>query len=75
MKRPSSTEILSICGQLERVAAEIMIERGEAIYIALKDFPAGAPLHDDTGRPAAFAIRIEQNLRRTFDELVADLRA
>jgi hypothetical protein len=75
MKRSRDTEILSIFGQLERVAANIMIEAGEVTRIDLKDFPKGAPFQNDAGQVASFAIIIKRSLRRKFDDLVAELRA
>ncbi len=39
MARSSSIEIFSIFGQIERVAAQIMIDNGEAKRIDVKDFP------------------------------------
>lgn len=72
---PRETQIVSICGQLERVAAEIMLKRGVVTRIDLKDFPLGAPLKDNIGQPAAFAIIIREKFMPEFNELVAKLRA
>lgn len=70
------SKIASISGQLERVAAEIMIKAGEIKRIDVKDFPPNVPLFDDAGRPVSFAVVFpNKRVEAKFDALAADLRA
>lgn len=70
-----STEIWSIFNQIERVASEIMIERGKAIKIPIEDFPVGAPLVNDVGTRASFGLIIKRKDVPEFNALCAELRA
>lgn len=68
--------ISSISGQLERVAAEIMLDAGKIVRIETKDFPPGVEKVDAIGRPINFAVVFSSPEREAeFDALVRELRA
>lgn len=66
----------SIFGQIEEVAAEIMVERGLARRIEYRDIPTEMQ-RNEAGTPARFAIWIFDPKHSTavFENLIADLRA
>lgn len=66
----------SIFGQIEEVAATIMVERGQAMRIEPKDIPAEV-LYNDAGTIARFAIWFHDRRRGSaiLNELIKDLRA
>lgn len=68
-----TTEIFSIFGQLEKVAAEIMIERGEAKKIDAADIPASVAVND-AGTRAYFAVSMPKARVKAFDKLIRELR-
>lgn len=68
--------ISSISGQLERVAAQIMLDAGEIVRIEVEDFPANVPRIDAIGRSVNFAVVFSSRQREErFDALVRELRA
>lgn len=75
MSKLLSSQIFSISGQIECVVAELMIERGKATKIELKDFPDTVARFDDANRPVQFAIIIQNQFSSEFNELIANLRA
>ena len=68
------TEVYSIFGQIESVAAEILIEKGKARKIEARDIPVSAAF-DDNGRRASFAVIVPNEHVPEFERLIADLRA
>ncbi len=73
MKR-NATEIFSIFGQIEEVAAQVMIDKGQATKIDAKDIPPTAAFNDQ-GQSAKFAVVVPGDNVRAFNELIANLRA
>lgn len=73
MRKPQS-QILSVFGQLEAVAAEIMIKAGELTRIDAKDIPAEVAVNE-FGDRARFAVIVPTSKMRKFNNLVAELRA
>lgn len=73
-KRKDTIEIFSVFGQIESVAAEIMIEKGEAKKIDAREIPLSAAFNDH-GATAKFAVMMSKNLVPRFNKLIADLRA
>ena len=69
-----SSKIFSVFGQIEAVAAEVMIENGKARRIESKDIPLTA-LFNGKGDVARFAVIIAAEHLREFDELIKDLRS
>jgi hypothetical protein len=66
-------KIYSIFGQLDRVAAQILIDEGKATKI--DPVPAYAPQFNDIGVPASFAVIIPTKaIDKRFRELIAELR-
>lgn len=72
--RKGKTEIFSIFGQIESVAAQIMIDRGELTKIEPADIPASAAFNEQN-QPARFAVIVPADKLRAFNELIAWLRA
>ena len=71
-----ASRIVSVFGQLDKVAAEIMVEQGKLKRIETKDFSKGAPLIDEHGRYAFFAVIIPNKAAdRELEQLTAQLRA
>lgn len=68
------TEVFSIFDQIETVAAEIMIEKGEITKIEAKDIPREVA-YNDFGMPARFAVIVPAKKLAKFNNLIADLRA
>jgi hypothetical protein len=73
MKR-SGTEVYSIFGQIEEVAADLLIEKGKANRIAAQDIPSTAMVND-MGQVAKFAIVVPREHIREFEETIRKLRA
>jgi hypothetical protein len=73
-KSNKGTEIFSIFGQLEAVAAAIMIEKGIGVRIDAREIP-NEVRWNKFGTPARFAVILPRNKVHAFDKLVADLRA
>lgn len=69
-----SAKFFSIFGQIETVAANIMIERGKAHLIEQSMIPETA-LYNKDGQKARFAVRINPGDVGEFEKLIADLRA
>ena len=72
--RKPQMEIFSIFGQCERVAAEIMIEKGKGRKIPAHEIPFEVA-RNEQGQVASFAIMVPGEHVREFNELCADLRA
>lgn len=69
------SKIFSISGQIETVAAEMMVKEHGCYKIMPWDFPEGVARHDEDGRPVAFAIMMNETVERQFDRIVRELRA
>jgi hypothetical protein len=74
MARSNSTEIFSIFGQIEAVAAQLMIDRGLATRIVAEQIPQSVAMND-AGQRAKFAIIIKRRDCFEFEKLIAELRA
>lgn len=74
MARRDTTEIFSVFGQIESVAAEIMIEKGEATRIDAAEIPESAAFNN-LGHPARFAVMMPRSRVRRFETLIAELRS
>lgn len=72
--RKAQTQIFSIFGQIEEVAANLMIERHKLHRIKAEDIPPTAAVND-TGQTAKFAVVMPANLIVEFNELIRSLRA
>ena len=68
------TEVFSIFGQIEAVAAEIMIERRALRKIAALEIPVSAAFNE-FGQRARFAVIVPVQYIPEFENLIADLRA
>lgn len=73
MKR-IKTEIFSIFGQIEEVAANHMVETGRATRIEARDIPL-AVQRNERGEAAKFAVIVPGPNIAEFEELIANLRA
>ncbi len=73
MKR-NKTEIFSIFGQCEAVAAEMMIEEGKLTRIAASDIPATAAVNE-FGTRARFAVVVQPRYLAEFNRRCAEMRA
>lgn len=73
-KRKNTMEIYSVFGQIESVAANIMIERGEATRIDADEIPESAMLNK-IGQRAQFAVMMPKSSVLRFNKLIADLYA
>lgn len=73
------SSVYSIFGQIEEVAASIMIAAGKATRIEVKDFPLEAYAPDvhvnALGERAKFAILMPRQFLREFEDTIARLRA
>ena len=67
MKR--STKIFSIFGQIEDVAAKIMIKDGKAKKIAFEHIPAEVAFNKD-GQKARYAISVNGDEVAAFEKLL-----
>jgi hypothetical protein len=75
MTNRDTMEIYSIFGQIEDVAAQIMIADGTATKIEAKDIPESERFNKD-GEPVKYAVMIYgRALNHKFEELIAGLRA
>lgn len=74
MRTNNRTEIFSIFGQLEAVAAEIMIKRGEITRIPANEIPPTAAVNE-AGQAARFAVIVPRAKIAAFNSLIADLRS
>lgn len=77
MKKGERTQIFSVFGQLEAVAAEILIQEGKAQKIEAKLIPESALFGTGPyeGQRARFAVQMPKSLVPRFNDLIADLRA
>lgn len=66
--------IYSIFNETFATAAEIMIKRGKGRKIPLEEFPPSAPVVDEAGRQALFAVLIPDDHIDEFSDVVNDLR-
>lgn len=77
--RRSATETFSIFGQIEDVAASILIENKKVTKIPLEQFPDQGDCPDiwtnEQGDPALYAIIVPRRIIPEFNKLIADLRA
>lgn len=69
-----SSEVFSIFGQCEAVAADIMIERHGLYRIPASEIPATAAVND-VGTPARFAVVVPARLVPEFNRLCAEMRS
>lgn len=74
LRKQKSTEIMSIFGQCEAVAAEIMIKDGKLSRIEQADIPLSA-LRNKDGDLARFAVIVPAQYLHEFEELIKDIRA
>jgi hypothetical protein len=70
----STTVIYSIFGQIESVAAQVLVDDGTATKIEARMIPDSA-LYNDHGDVALFAIVLPRNAVERFENLIRDLRA
>ncbi len=70
----NKTQIFSVFGQIEAVAAQIMIDKGEATHIPPEQIPDSAAVND-LGQRARFAVVVPREKIARFETLIADLRA
>ena len=68
------TEVFSIFGQIEQVAAESMIQRHGLYRIEPADIPETARVNDE-GQVAKFAVIMPRRLVWEFNDTIARLRA
>ncbi len=71
--RRNATEIFSIFGQIESVAAQVMIDRGEATKIDAEQIPESA-LFNKLGDRAKFAVMMPGARVQAFEQLIRELR-
>lgn len=73
------SQVFSIFGQIEAVAADIMISRGLGTRIEVSEFPDAAHcphVHvNEHGQSARFAILLPTQHIRQFEDLIQELRA
>ena len=67
-------DVFTIYGQIEALAANILIGEGEADRIDAADVPLSHAIND-RGAPARFAVSMPKTLTPRFDRLIAELRA
>ena len=66
-------DIFSVFGYAEAAAAAVMIREGKAEQITIDDIKrCKAPLTNDAGRPALFAVRMDRKHSAAFNALAAD---
>lgn len=68
------TQIFSIFGQCEAVAADMMIERHKLTRIEAHEIPETAAVNE-FGQRARFAVVMPAKHLREFEKLCAELRA
>jgi hypothetical protein len=68
------TEIFSVFGQLEAVAADILVERGQARKIPYEQIPETAQFNK-LGHKARFAVMMPAGLVPEYEKLIKELRA
>jgi hypothetical protein len=73
MTMRNTTEIFSIFGQIEDVAASLMIDRGLANRIDPDTIPETAKYHN--GQVAKYAVAMSGRVVPAFEKLIRDLRA
>lgn len=73
-KRRDTTEIFSVFGQIECVAADVMIEKGEARKIEFAEIPESAR-YNKLGQLARFAVMMPKSSVPRFERLISELRA
>lgn len=69
-----STEIFSVFGQCEAVAAEMMIKEGKLTRIPPEQIPESAAVND-AGTPARFAVIVPARYVPEFNRRCAEMRA
>lgn len=76
MKRTmrQETKIFSVFGEVEKLAAEIMIERHGLHKIPLELIPPGAD-RNIFGQRAYFAVVVPARFLREFEEVIRNTRA
>lgn len=70
----NKTQIYSIFGQIESVAAEMLIKRGHATRIERNEVPHSEAVNS-AGQPVQFAVVVPSEHIAEFERLIADLRA
>ena len=70
----TKTEIFSVYGEMEALAAEIMIRDGEATRINADKIPPFMSFND-RGDRVRFAVVVSGDKVAKFERLIADLRA
>jgi hypothetical protein len=73
-KKGVTTQVFSIFGQIERVAAELMIKDGQAVRIPREQIPAEVATNV-RGDRASFAVLMQTKHVSKFENLIKDLRA
>lgn len=74
MPRRNKTEIFSIFGQCEAVAAEMMIAEGKLVRIEPANIPPTAAVNA-AGKRARFAVVVQQRYLAEFNRRCAEMRA
>jgi hypothetical protein len=74
MARKPKMEIFSIFGQCERVAAEMLIDKGKARRIDASEIPFEVA-RNELGQVACFAVMVPGEHVAEFNKLCDDLRA
>lgn len=74
MRISKKTEIFSVFGQCEAVAAEMMIKEGKLTRIPPEQIPEGAD-RNDVGAPARFAVVVPARYVPEFNRRCAEMRA
>lgn len=69
-----STEIFSVFGQCEAVAAEMMIKEGKVTHIPPEQIPL-AVAFNDMGQTARFAVMVPARYVPEFNRRCAEMRA
>ncbi len=73
-RRRDRTEIFSVFGQMEAVAANILIERGQARKIPFDQIPETVQFNK-LGQRAQFAVSMRAGLVPEYEKLIKELRA
>jgi hypothetical protein len=73
------SQIFSIFGQIEAVAADLMVQRGLGQRIEVSDFPDAATCPDvhvnERGEQARFALLLPLQHVQQFENLIRELRS
>lgn len=69
------TEIISIFGQCERVAASMLADKYNLRTIAPADFPDSVAQTNAQGDKVSFALILPRKYQAEFNDLILELRA